>query len=81
MVGAVILLWQVVTNELAHSCSQDAASIMTLTRQCKGAALRLVKTPSYAQDSAQTIAWASPRLTRLVYGHGREPLAVACFWG
>lgn len=62
--GAVILLWQVVTNELAHSCSQDAAPIMTLTRQCTGAALRLVKTLSYAQDGARTIARASPRLTR-----------------
>lgn len=34
---AALLLWQVVRNELAHGRSQDMATIMTLTRQRKGA--------------------------------------------
>lgn len=61
---AAVLLWQVVRNELAHSSSQDMATIMTLTRQSKGAVLWHVKTLSYTQDSYRTIAGPSPRPVR-----------------
>lgn len=37
MAVTALLLWQVVRNELAYSSSQDMATIMTLTRQRKGA--------------------------------------------